>query len=125
MGAGVSALSSSRANIDARSLFYMGMANGKLRPGDFVGQLEHCARVEYIDRGMRPAVIHADIALPTDDGAGYVGLTRIGSEMLVIVDNYSLKRPRVELLRDGGLIQFDFRLSGDVALASVGSGVKH
>jgi len=56
----------------------------------------------------------ARIGLDPADGSGYYDLTRIGSELFVIVGNFAYKNPRVELVPGDGRIQFYFKLSGDL-----------
>jgi AraC-like DNA-binding protein len=43
-------------------------------------------------------------------------LTQIGDDIYVIVENFAYKDPRVELIPGDGLIQFYFKLSGDLTM---------
>jgi AraC-like DNA-binding protein len=58
----------------------------------------------------------ARIALRPEEGHGYFDLTRIGDDVYVIACNFRYKDPRVELVPGDGLIQFYFKLSGDLTL---------
>jgi AraC-like DNA-binding protein len=55
--------------------------------------------------------------LPPDEGEGYWDLTRIRDDIYVVVANFTYKDPRVELVPGDGLVQFNFKLSGDMSLA--------
>jgi hypothetical protein len=101
------------------------MTEADLRPVDFIAGLKAMGTVEYVDRGATSGLVHAEIPVPADAGNGYCALTGIGSGLLVIVDDYSLQKPREEMIRDGDLIQLNFRLSGEVALTRVGSATVH
>lgn len=63
-------------------------------------------------RNLRGARINVEPA----DGAGFYDLTRIGSDVFVIVGNFAYKSPRVEFVPGDGRIQFYFKLSGDLTL---------
>jgi hypothetical protein len=125
MGADCGTESPLRSNFEARGYFYTRMTEADLRPVDFVAGLKNIGTVEYVEGGAAGGLVHAEIPVPADAGSGYCALTRIGSGLLVIVDDYSLQKPREEMIQDGGLIQLNFRLSGEVALARVGSGTVH
>jgi AraC-like DNA-binding protein len=56
------------------------------------------------------------IMLRPEEGEGYYDLTRIGTDVYVIALNFTYKDPRVELIPGDGLIQFYFKLSGDLTL---------
>jgi AraC-like DNA-binding protein len=56
------------------------------------------------------------IRLLPEEGEGYYDLTRIGTDVYVIALNFTYKDPRVELIPGDGLIQFYFKLSGDLTL---------
>jgi AraC-like DNA-binding protein len=58
----------------------------------------------------------ARLALPLDEGEGYFDLTRIGKDVYVIVGNFAYRNPRFELIPGEGMIQFYFKLSGDLTL---------
>src|SRR5262249_5324588 len=59
-------------------------------------------------------LLGARVALRPEEGHGYLDLTRIGDDVYVIACNFSYKDPRVELVPGDGLIQFYFKLSGDL-----------
>ena len=58
----------------------------------------------------------ARLPLPAEEGEGYYDLTRIGKDVYVIVGNFAFKNPRAELIPGDGMIQFYFKLSGDLTL---------
>jgi AraC-like DNA-binding protein len=58
----------------------------------------------------------ARLPLLPEEGEGYFDLTRIGEDVYVIVGNFAYKNPRFELIPGDGMIQFYFKLSGDLTL---------
>ena len=58
----------------------------------------------------------ARITLDPAEGSGYYELTRIGSEVMVLVGNWAYNHTRVELVPGDGRIQFYFKLCGDLTL---------
>lgn len=54
--------------------------------------------------------------LPQSDGTGCFDLTRIGDDIFVTAIDVSYKDPRLEIIPGDGLIQFYFKLSGDLTL---------
>lgn len=125
MGADCGTESPLRSKFEARGYFYARMTEADLSPVDFVAGLKTMGTVEYVDRGAAGGSVHAQIPVPADAGSGNCALTRIGRGLLVIVDDYSLQKPRAEMIEDGGLIQLNFRLSGEVALTRIGSATVH
>lgn len=113
------------SSVAARGYFYSGMVDVGLEPVDFVAGLAQVAPLAHIERHGPGGVVHAEVSLDPSDGEGYFRLTRIGRELMVIVENYSLIEPRVDLIRDGGLVELDFRLSGDVMRAPSQSRALH
>jgi len=111
--------------VAARDYFYSGMTDLTLPPMDFVAGLARVAPLARIERHGSSDVIHAEVSLTRSEGQGYFRLTRIGRELMVIVDDYSLSKPRIDRIHDGGLVEFDFRLSGDVTRARAHSHALH
>jgi AraC-like DNA-binding protein len=62
-------------------------------------------------------LLGARVTLAPEEGKGYWELTRIRNHLFVIVENFAYKNPRVELVPGDGLIQFNFKVSGDLTLA--------
>jgi AraC-like DNA-binding protein len=54
--------------------------------------------------------------LPEAEGTGGFDLTRIGADVFVVAIDVSYHDPRLELIPGDGLIQFYFKLSGDLTL---------
>jgi len=52
--------------------------------------------------------------LTPDEGEGYWELTRIRDDFYVIIMNFLYKHRRFELVPGDGLIQFNFKVSGDM-----------
>jgi AraC-like DNA-binding protein len=81
--------------------------------------LERNPLVQQITRHATRNLLGARVALAPSEGEGYWDFTRIRDEIYVIIQNYSYKDPRVELMGGDGLLQFNFRLSGDTTLGVV------
>jgi AraC-like DNA-binding protein len=83
---------------------------------DAFSKLEHVPLVERVTRHFARDLLGARIVLSPQEGKGYWDFTRIRDECYVIIQNYAYKEPRVELMGGDGLIQFNFRLAGDLTL---------
>lgn len=58
------------------------------------------------------------ITLPPGEGNGYWEFTRIRNDLYIILMNFRYENPRIEQIPGDGLLQFDFKLSGDLTLAA-------
>jgi AraC-like DNA-binding protein len=54
------------------------------------------------------------VSLAPDEGEGYWELTRIRDDVLIILSNFRYARARFEWVPGDGLLQFNFKLSGDL-----------
>jgi AraC-like DNA-binding protein len=61
-------------------------------------------------------LLGARMPLSAEEGDGYFDLTQIGADVYVIVADVAYKDPRLESLPGDGLIQFYFKLAGDLTL---------
>lgn len=84
---------------------------------DAFASLERTPHVEHILRHPTRDLLGARVTLPPEEGEGYWEFTRIRGEIYVIVANFAYKDPRVELVPGDGLVQFSFKISGDMQLA--------
>lgn len=84
---------------------------------DAFAKLEQAPEVEHMTRHPTRGLLGARVTLPPDEGEGYWDLTRIRDDIYVVVANFTYKDPRVEVVPGDGLIQFNFKLSGDMSLA--------
>lgn len=84
---------------------------------DAFANLEHAPSVESVVRHKGRDLLGARVVLTSEEGEGYWELTRIRDEIFVLIENFAYKDPRVELVPGDGLLQFNFRLSGDLTLA--------
>jgi AraC-like DNA-binding protein len=78
--------------------------------------LERAPGLQRLSRHSRRNLLGARILLAAEEGEGYWELTQIGEDVFVVVENFAYKDPRVELIPGDGLIQFYFKLSGDLTL---------
>lgn len=84
---------------------------------DAFANLERAPRVERVSRHPRHDLLGARVSLAPEEGEGYWDFTRIRDEIFVVIENFAYRDPRLELVPGDGLIQFNFRLSGDLTLA--------
>jgi AraC family transcriptional activator of pyochelin receptor len=84
---------------------------------DAFASLEQAPEVERMTRHPKRGLLGARVTLPPDEGEGYWDLTRIRDDIYVVVANFTYKDPRVEIVPGDGLVQFNFKLSGDMSLA--------
>jgi AraC-like DNA-binding protein len=84
---------------------------------DAFANLEHASRVERMSRHTQRDLLGARVTLAPQEGRGYWELTRIQDRLFVIVENFAYKNQRVEMVPGDGLIQFNFKVSGDLTLA--------
>lgn len=80
--------------------------------------LECSPQVERVVRHAKRDLLGARVTLTPEEGEGYWELTRIRDDFYVIVMNFLYKTPRSELVPGDGLIQFNFKMSGDMTLAT-------
>src|SRR5262245_50766525 len=80
--------------------------------------LEQSPRVQRVLRHPARDVVSARVTLSPDEGRGYWELTRIRNDLYVILANFSYHSARFELVPGDGLIQFNFKLSGDMTYAT-------
>ena len=68
-------------------------------------------------RHSRRQLLGVRVSLTPEEGEGFWELTRIRDDFYVVVWNFAYKNPRFELVPGDGLIQFNFRVTGDLTLA--------
>jgi AraC-like DNA-binding protein len=83
---------------------------------DAFANLERSPQVERMSRHSKRNLWGARVTLAPEEGQGYWELTRIRDDLYVIVENFAYKNPRVEFVPGDGLIQFNFKVSGDLTL---------
>jgi len=84
---------------------------------DAFANLEQAPEVERLTRHPTRGLVGARVAVPPDEGEGYWDLTRIRDDINVVIANFMYKDLRVEMVPGDGLVQFSFKLSGDMSLA--------
>jgi AraC-like DNA-binding protein len=100
----------------AAGLFRTLLAGPGQTLADAFANLERSPLVEHVTRHLTHDLLRARVALSVDEGSGYWDFIRVRDELFVIVENFAYKNPRVERMGGDGLIQFSFRLSGDLTL---------
>jgi AraC-like DNA-binding protein len=81
---------------------------------DAFANVDGCPEVERVLRYPQRGLLSARVTLKPLEGQGYWELTRIRDDFLIIIGNFSYKSPRLELVPGDGLVQFNFRVSGDL-----------
>ncbi len=84
---------------------------------DAFESLERAPHLERVLRHPTRPLIGARLTVAPDEGEGYWELTRIRDEIYVVIANVAYNEPRFELVPGDGLVQFDFKISGDLTLA--------
>jgi AraC-like DNA-binding protein len=79
--------------------------------------LECSPEVERVVRHAKRGLVGARVTLTPEEGEGYWELTRIRDDFYVILMNFLYKNRRFEQVPGDGLIQFNFKVSGDMTLA--------
>ena len=81
---------------------------------DAFANLETSPQVERLLRHPARDLLSARVTLRPDEGQGYWELTRIRNDLYIILSNFTYKNPRFELVPGDGLVQFNFKVSGDL-----------
>jgi AraC-like DNA-binding protein len=84
---------------------------------DAFANLEQSPQVERVLRHAERDLLSARVTLRPQEGRGYWELTRIRNDIYIILGNYAYQNPRYEYVPGDGLIQFNFKLSGDMTYA--------
>jgi AraC-like DNA-binding protein len=79
--------------------------------------LEWAPQVERLSRHPKRDLLSARVTLTSEEGKGYWELMRIRNDLYVILQNFAYKGPRVELVPGDGLVQFNFKVSGDMTFS--------
>ncbi len=99
-----------------KGLFRAALAGPGHSLADAFASLERAPNVERISRHRALDMLGARVSLTPVEGEGYWELTRIRNEIFVITQNFAYRDPRLEIVPGDGLIQFNFRLSGDLSI---------
>jgi len=81
---------------------------------DAFDSLERSAVVDQITRHTQRGIIAARVSLRPEEGEGYWELTRIRNDFFVVLCNFTYKDIRFEFVPGDGLLQFNFKISGDL-----------
>src|SRR5579859_1204113 len=105
----------SAADAGKRGLYRAALAGFGGSLTDAFASMEHSPRVSH--RISHPArdLLSARVALKPSEGKGYWELTRVRNDLYVILSNFSYKDSRLEYVPGDGLVQFNFKLSGDLS----------
>ena len=97
-----------------------GFLGERVRLGDAMQSIESLSRVSTSCTLSRPGALLAGVRLPedTDTAKGYWELLRLGSDLFVVVSNLTYEHNVTIPVIGEDLIEFHFRLSGDLRLVS-------
>lgn len=84
---------------------------------DAFANLEQSPQVQRLSRHPNRELLSARVTLTPEEGEGYWELTQIRNDLYVILSNFVYKDPRFEFVPGDGLVQFNFKLSGDLTYA--------
>jgi AraC-like DNA-binding protein len=76
--------------------------------------LEQSPHVSRLLRHPTRDLLSARVTLTPEEGSGYWELVRVRNDLYVILSNFTYKDPRLEMVPGDGLVQFNFKLSGDL-----------
>src|SRR2546422_4670621 len=82
---------------------------------DAFANLERSRNVSRVLRHEARDLLSARVTLTPEEGSGYFELTRIRNDLYVILSDFIYKDPRFEFVPGDGLVQFNFKLSGDLS----------
>jgi AraC family transcriptional activator of pyochelin receptor len=90
---------------------------------DAFAQLEQSPRIERVLRHAKRDLLSARVTLTREEGDGYWELARIRNDFYIILGNFAYKDRRLELVPGDGLVQLNFKVSGDLTYAIRHSGL--
>lgn len=100
-----------------KGLFRTVLAGPGRTLADAFANLERAPQVERLLRHTKRDLIGARVVLTPLEGEGYWELTRVRDDLYIIIENFAYKDPRVEFVPGDGLVQFNFKVSGDMTFA--------
>src|SRR5262245_930561 len=83
---------------------------------DAFHSLERFPDAQCVSRHGRRNLFGARIPLDSCEGVGHWEFTRIGAGVYVVIENFAYNHTRVEFVPGDDLVQFYFKLSGDLTL---------
>lgn len=101
----------------SKGLFRANLAGQGRTLGDAFANLERAHGVERLTRHVGRNLFGCRVRLNSDEGQGHWDFLRIRGDIYVVAGDFAYKDPRVELLSGDGLVQFYFKLSGDLTMA--------
>jgi AraC-like DNA-binding protein len=112
----VECCASSVASCEGSGLFRGTFAGRGRSLTDTFSSLEQHADVQRLSRHGRRNLFGARIPLDPGEGVGHWEFTRIGSGVYVVVGNLAYHSKRLEVVPGDDLVQFYFKLSGDLTM---------
>lgn len=107
---------SAAAPADVSGLFRGTFAGRGSSLADTFSSLEQHADAQRLSRHGRRNLFGARIPLDPGDGVGHWEFTRIGSGVYVVIGDLAYHSKRLELVPGDDLVQFYFKLSGDLTM---------
>lgn len=107
---------SSVATCEASGLFRGTFAGRGRSLTETFNSIEHHTDVQRLSRHGRRNLFGARIPLGPDEGVGHWEFTRIGSGVYVVIGNLAYHSKRLEVVPGDDLVEFYFKLSGDLTM---------
>jgi len=98
----------------AQGLYRTTIAGPGSSLADAFAKIEHSPHVSRVLRHAARDLLSARVTLKPSEGSGYWELTRVRDDIYFILSNFSYKDARFEFVPGDGLVQFNFKLSGDL-----------
>lgn len=102
---------------DSPGLFRAAIAGPGRSLADAFANLERCSHVTQLLKHPSRDLVTARVVLTPHEGTGHWELTRIRDDIYVVITDFAYRDPRVEFVPGDGLVQFNFKVSGDMTYA--------
>lgn len=103
-------------------LFREALAGRGRSLADAFANLERASHVTQLLKHPTRDLVTARVVLTPQEGQGHWELTRIRDDLFVIISDFAYREPRLELVPGDDLVQFNFKVSGDMTYAVNRSG---
>jgi AraC-like DNA-binding protein len=94
-------------------------------PSRSLTDLERTPRVDHVLRHQRRDLLSARVALTPEEGEGYWEITRVRHDFSIMLSYLTFQNSHLEFVPSDGLVQFDFKLSGNSSYRVSRHGPEH
>lgn len=103
--------------VQSLGLFREALAGRGGSLADAFANLERATQVTQLLKHPKRDLVTARVDLTPHEGQGHWELTRIRNDLYVIVCDFAYREPRMEFVPGDDLVQFNFKVSGDMTYA--------